>query len=995
MHRLLFVVLTFLSTHSFFCQSSYQVSWYSADNNYLPQNSVKSIVEDKYGFVWLSTEDGLVRYDGENFKVYNTANIKGIASGRMVLFYGSVARDSLFIETEKNEPILINKRRAATAARTKRGFRFSVKKPFFVLHEESVLGKHLSNKNEFFKILATDSYFIVGNDSIRQFDNNGKPIGKQAFNYPAGSQFFSVGNKLYLLEGAHGYVEFKSHRFQRKTFERSFAGATIYSNPAAHQSFIYAEGNVYQLKSKGTKLKAELVLQNFDFLENNIISVYYSASQKIFYAGSYGKGLAVIKPKEYIASTRKGSDGIYYAVVPFDKDRVITSTGDLFSNEGYEGSLDFREKTDKYMLVVDKAGNLWTKEYRTLSCFIKSTDYKQSNSWTLPDRITTIAKGPDGKIWIGTQTDQAKGELFYISSGNKSAQAIHFLTVPYVINCMNFSSKHGLLVGSEKGLHLLDLKAKKNINIYTAPKAYVRSIYVKNENEIWATTYSNGFVLYRNKKITHFPLDRNNYLLASHCIAEDRQGYFWIPTNKGLFQIKRQQLLDFADKKSKPLYYHYYDKDAGFQSNEFNGGCQPCAAVLNNETIFFPSLNGMVRFQPEKIIPNLPVNKVYMDEAEIDGKIVSVDDTIRLHRDFHRAKFFLSSPYYGNPYNQHMEYNLEGPVHQNWTPLPDGQIVFTRLPPGEYTLTARKITGFTAGYQYRKIFIVIPPPFWQSAWFYASSIVLGASLICMFIAMRIRYIKYKNVLLEKKVALQTMQLHDTIAALRRTKEDLDSQVKIHKKLLKTVTHDIKSPLRFINLTGRLIYLNSTRSPIREDIESIYTSAQQLYNFVDNFLENSKLSEIATTSEPYRLHALVEEKISFFNSIARSKNIALSNSIPVDLSITVNKHLLSIILHNLLDNAIKNTAAGSIVYSSSSEGPLLHIHLKDTGIGMSIEQIRHYQNLIKGNGADAGSTKNGVGLSIVVDLLLTLGGDMKINSSHTSGTHIAVVLPVAV
>lgn len=181
--------------------------------------------------------------------------------------------------------------------------------------------------------------------------------------------------------------------------------------------------------------------------------------------------------------------------------------------------------------------------------------------------------------------------------------------------------------------------------------------------------------------------------------------------------MKRGELLDFADKKSKSLYYHHYDKGAGFLSNEFNGGCQPCAAILNEETIFFPSLNGIVRFDPEKVKPTLPVNKLYSDETEIDRKIVSISDTVRLHRDFHRIKFLISSPYYGNPYNQHIEYNLDGPVDQNWTTLSDGQIVFSRLPPGKYTLTVRKLTGFNSGYRYCKIFIVIPPPFWQSIWF--------------------------------------------------------------------------------------------------------------------------------------------------------------------------------------------------------------------------------------------------------------------------------------
>lgn len=193
MQRLIFVVFTFLTTHFFFGQSNYQVNWYSADNNYLPQNSVKYIVEDKYGFIWLSTEDSLVRYDGENFKVYNTTNIKGLNSGRMVLFWGSVAKDSIYIKTENKEQILINKRRVAKVARKKQGFQFSIKKPFYILYEESVFGKHYSAKNEFFKILATNSYFIVGNDNIRQYESNNNLLPSKLLTIQQHLSFFQSG----------------------------------------------------------------------------------------------------------------------------------------------------------------------------------------------------------------------------------------------------------------------------------------------------------------------------------------------------------------------------------------------------------------------------------------------------------------------------------------------------------------------------------------------------------------------------------------------------------------------------------------------------------------------------------------------------------------------------------------------------------------------------------------------------------------------------------
>lgn len=991
MRRLIGAVFAFFIIASLHGQSNSQVSWYSADNDYLPQNSVKSIAKDKYGYIWLSTENGVVRYDGANFNVYNTASIKGLASDRMITFYGSATTDSICINNENKETLLIKGHQISKLLPQKTVSQFKIKKPFYVLYEETVIGKHFSKKNEFFKLLSSNGYYIIGNDSIRSYKSNGKMAWKQAYQYPESSQFFTVGDKLFLMSKHNQYVEFFPGASKIKNFGQEISGGVIYTNPVARQTFIYSGGAIYHLKVQGGKLIPEIILEGFNFPENNIISVYYDISEKIIYAGSYSKGLAVVRPNDFSASTGKGSDGMYYAISPFGKDSVLTSTGDIFGSDGYKATLNFGKKTDKYMLLLDNDGNIWTKEYRTLYCFTKSSRFKESRSWLLPDRITTIGAGPDARILISTQTSRNSGQLYYIETNQTSARPAFYLKVPFVINCMDFTIPGKLYLGSERGLHELELTTRNYRDIYTAPDVYVRSIYIKSKNEIWATTYNKGFFLYKNGTITRFPIDRNNYLHASHCIAEDKQGNFWIPTNRGLFQMKRDELLNFAAKKSSTVYYHYYDKYAGFLSNEFNGGCQPCTAKLSNGSIYFPSLNGVIRFNPSEIRPSLPKSKLFVDAADVDGAAIPRTDTIRLQRDFNRIRFLVTSPYFGNPYNQQIESNLSGPVEQKWAPLSGGQVSFSRLPPGEYLLTLRKNTGFGSQFEYLRIVMLVPSPFWQTTWFYAGALILIAALVYFFTGIRMRYVKYKNILLERKIELQTRQLQDTITTLKSTKVDLNRQVKTHKKLLKTIAHDIKSPLRFINLTGRFIYQDASSSSIKNEVEAIYTSSEQLYHFVDNFLENAKSGETGSKSEPYALKSLIDEKITFFKAIARSKNIALDNAIVDDFLITANRHLLSIILHNLLDNAIKNTTSGTVTYSSSADSKMMQIILRDTGKGMAASKIQHYHRLVQGDGLPDEPMAEGVGLSIVIDLLHVMGGSLQIQSSG-SGTVIVVTLP---
>ena len=111
--RIIIALPFLLISKSIFGQLSYNAKWFT-DSEGLPQNSIKDIFPDKYNFIWLSTENGLVRYDGQDFKLFNDTNIKGLKSNRMKFFEGSMETDSLFSVNNSGDIILINKRRATT-----------------------------------------------------------------------------------------------------------------------------------------------------------------------------------------------------------------------------------------------------------------------------------------------------------------------------------------------------------------------------------------------------------------------------------------------------------------------------------------------------------------------------------------------------------------------------------------------------------------------------------------------------------------------------------------------------------------------------------------------------------------------------------------------------------------------------------------------------------------------------------------------------------------
>ncbi|OJX55189.1 MAG: hypothetical protein BGO88_03535 [Flavobacterium sp. 38-13] len=985
---LLFAV--FFSISTLFSQQEnreYDIIWHSADDNSLPQNSVKSIIQDKYGFLWLSTENGLVRYDGSKFKVFNIENLKGLGTNRISYFRGTVSTDSIYALSDFTDLILIKNNRPSVIPKHK-------------IPESFRLTNHLHKGKRVYvhKIYKTDnSYFSLENGTLAAYTKNNKKLWEIEYEYdPDNTEFFLLNNTLYSHKNGK-FVRFENGKIFLTAIEGLPAtGFTVFPNTVAQQTFITFNNTVYLLEKNQDKLILKVLLKDFNISKNNIISYYYDVPNDILYLGSSTDGLLIVKKKKFNSIIGNNKNGVYYAQIPHGNDSFLSTTGEIFSSSGVQKQRFFTKENDNYILLKDRNGDLWTKQDNRIYRLNKSTNFTTSDTWFFEDRVILLFETLKGEILAGTATNGAPaGKLFRLEDTGLSKPSFKlYMVVPFHPTYMLQIEDNILWTGSHLGFHKIYFQEKKVENIKKISNTYVRSIYIENPNEIWVTTYEKGFFLYNpyTKKTTHFPIDKNRYLLSSHCIIEDQNGYLWISTNKGLFQASKKNLLNYSKGKTDNVYYQYYDKSDGFYTNEFNGGCQPCGLKLGNNALTFPSMRGNVLFFPEKIKLLLPDNEIYFQEAEVDNRTQEINnDTLLLKNNFGRVRLFINSPYYGNPNNLNIEIRLQGPISQKWTSLKGDEISYTSLPHGTYYLTARKLTGFDSNYKHKTLTIIIPPAFYQTIWFNILMVLCGLTLIFYTIKMRIRYIRRKNVLLEKKIAEQTFQLRNTISTLRNTKEKLSEEIINHKKLIRTITHDIKSPLRFLALTGKHAYQNSNNiKVVEEDLKSIYTSSFQLYHFVDNLLEYTKVSKQENSSEPYSLYTLAEEKTTIFLNIASSQKTDIINKIDTTLVLSTNKLLLSIIIHNLLDNAIKNTFNGKIVLTSGKRDENIFIRIKDTGKGMSPELVDFY-NTSKNNKTQEGVRKIGMGLPMVAELLIILNGSMNIESTVQLGTEITIWL----
>ncbi|MEO6685022.1 MAG: ATP-binding protein, partial [Dyadobacter sp.] len=571
------------------------------------------------------------------------------------------------------------------------------------------------------------------------------------------------------------------------------------------------------------------------------------------------------------------------------------------------------------------------------------------------------------------------------------------------------------------GLFLLNLFSKKLVFIKGTEKLYIRSLYIspiagdeKNPDDkaIWITTYEDGFFLFSKNKLIKFPLDKHKYLSGSHCIFLDKLGYFWLTTNKGLFRIAEKDLLDYAGNhfafENKSIFSQHFTKEQGFYTNEFNGGCQPCALRLPNGYVSLPSLDGLVWFIPENIHTELPDKNIIMDRYEVGGKtIASTGDSISFPLNPQGIKIHLATAYFGNPADLNISYALLENTSSHTTPKEwidlDGTnttIPIGTLHTGNYTLSIRKNNGFGPGnYMYKKITLVVPPGWYETLWFRIAALILFILALYLFIRLRLRLIKKENRLLEIKIAKRTRKLEYTFSALEKSERELHRQMHIQTRLIASMSHDIKTPLKFVSNAasriGRMLE-NEKINAVAELGKTIEHSTDQMYNLLENLISYVKTQVYGSEIEFEEINLLnsLSEKFDIFEHVILERSNQFTNTVDPRVNVVTNAQLLGIIVHNLIDNANKFSFNAAIQIRTDIVDTETHLIISDSGPGMPDELLYWLNTHSKIESFEKSKSLsihyNGLGLTIVKELAMLLNIDLWVEKNK--GTHVHLIFP---
>uniref|UniRef100_A0AAU6WV06 histidine kinase n=1 Tax=Chryseobacterium endophyticum TaxID=1854762 RepID=A0AAU6WV06_9FLAO len=263
----------------------------------------------------------------------------------------------------------------------------------------------------------------------------------------------------------------------------------------------------------------------------------------------------------------------------------------------------------------------------------------------------------------------------------------------------------------------------------------------------------------------------------------------------------------------------------------------------------------------------------------------------------------------------------------------------------------------------------------------ASAVLIG--MFYLFYKRRLKKIELEKIILGQKIEQHTAKLNDTIRSLSATREELYAQLYRQKKLVTVISHDIKSPLKFINMsTEYLLENNSTEQELHNVLISIKDSCGKMIDFIESSLTYSKvfIYDSYTIKEDIILHEFMDQRIRIFKNIAEFNAITLINRIDPGTLIRSNADVLHIVVHNIVDNAIKYTKKGNVTVYSSSDKDGTKLIFEDTGIGMTPEEIRRI------TGGDVHKNTQ-VGMRIVNELLALVNVPMEIESDKNKGTRI--------
>lgn len=988
-------------------QDHYDVRQYNSENG-LPQNSATGLLLDKNNFLWITTQNGLVRFDGRRFRLYDRSNTPAIKSNRFSVIGESSQREVLL--GSSFDPAEIYKvgpdyKLVVDTVRTRIAHKFIHinSKSFF---DCTPLFRYYATARNgidtaFLDRLCSSETFVILSDSevvVRDsgndwyyLDNASAGVNKLPVDI-AGADvhvFFLKG--IFCIFSERGDWRFFQHG-KRLTIQVDktasdlvrLAAATIGLNPilgpGGDQVILRQQNDIYELILDNGVLKAGLIFPDLRILDKLVATsfLYDKKNQRLFIA-TVTTGFIIVTKRLFRAITFNTNDRLnnsFKAFLLLPGKKILTQNGLLDRSNAKDHRLFANEmKPDGNCFYKAKDGSIWLSKDKQLQIYDRNFSARLAvDSLPLDSYIACIIEDSRHTVWVSTLNSLLKrvdGRLQYVLKGYPPFIKHNIESIAEVAPMI-------LWIASRNGIYVYDLARDSIHKDPILPHVYARNIYRAKDSSIWVATYGNGFYKFENGKFIHIPLDAERYLSTAHAFLEDNSGFFWINTNHGLFRTRKSDLDDYTIGRNDGLYYYYFDKSYGFHTNEFNGGCNPASQTDSDGNFYFPSLDGIVSFDPARVHPELPDRDIFVDESFVDSESLDDRRSRGIKPDFHQIVVDITTPFYGLDENLKLEYSLDSARGKWYRVNRDGRITINRLPSGKYALSVRKNNGAGAN---RFTTLTIPfkvLPHWYHTWLFYIGLALAAGGLLFFLyRLRTRILLQQNIRLQAKVDERTTELEQSTLMKER--------------LLSVIMHDLRSPMYSQSLLIDHLHENYHKLSGPKLDELFYTlkdSSNRIVQFSNDFLlwYDSQGQGFSIKKEDIKLGDFMNETTVLYRNIALRKGLYFDCDIPSGLVLTSDRNMLAIVIRNLVDNAVKYTGAGGIGISAGQENGRIEVRVKDTGRGMTASKIAEITAFGE---KDMYGTAATFGYRFIMELARKLDGDVEIRSEPGKGTRVQV------
>ena len=510
---------------------------------------------------------------------------------------------------------------------------------------------------------------------------------------------------------------------------------------------------------------------------------------------------------------------------------------------------------------------------------------------------------------------------------------------------------------------------------------------------IWIGTKGNG--MNKLNKITghctRYSMENGLPDDVIYGILADDDGHLWLSSNRGVsrFSPSTEEVLSFTEAD-------------GLQSTEFNTGSfaklpsgELAFGGVEGLNIFHPKDIRLNDFSPPIVLSSLKVNNENLElsreeSANQSDQKLSLSQPLTfledLELDYNQNLIAIeySSMDFTNPEKNNYKYILEG-RDDEWNEVGNIRLaLYSNLNPGNYIF---KVTGTNSegiwSDDIRELRITIHPPWWRSKVAYACLFLLLASGIFGLYFFQLNRAKLKT-----QLAYEIKEA-ERLAELDKLKTDFFSNI----------THEFRTPLTLILEPVRQLLKEPLGAQARNKLKLIKGNSDRLLSLVNQLLDISKLEgkSMPLNLSLHNISEIIQPIYEAFLPLSEKKEVQLNWNPNEEIKPSYwDKGKLEKVLFNLLSNAMKFTEKGdvSIVLKKEVDSQI-SIKIKDTGIGISADQLtkvfdRFYQ-------VQSGTTRmkegTGIGLALSKELTELMGGSLRVESVLDQGTTFTLILPV--